>query len=89
MQNSSKYRKPPLKRTRDSFIDDANLQTNRADFSQNRHLEVRRDKDRTRSLGITLYDVDFAINFSSNYNKFHYCLVCLPFQNMLSQKQNH
>ena len=61
MENSSKYRKPPLKRTRDSFIDDANLQTNRADFSQNRHLEVRRDKDKTRSLGITLYDVDFAI----------------------------
>jgi hypothetical protein len=61
MENSSRYRKPPLKRTRDSFIDDTNLQTNRADFSQNRHLEVRRDKDKTRSLGITLYDVDFAI----------------------------
>lgn len=61
MKNSSKYRKPPLRRTRDSFIDDVNLQTNRSDFTQNRHLEVRRDKDKTRSLGITLYDVDFAI----------------------------
>ena len=68
MENSSKYRKPPLKRTRDSFIDDANLQTNRADFSQNRHLEVRRDKDKTRSLGITLYDVDFASATNSSGN---------------------
>lgn len=62
MKNSSKYRKPPIKRTRDSFIDDANsIENPRVDFGKARHREVRRDKDRTRSLGITLYDVDFAI----------------------------
>jgi len=62
MQNSTRYRKPPLKRTRDSFIDDNNLQEQpRYDLGQSRHRQVRRDKDRTRSIGTTLYDIDFAI----------------------------
>lgn len=62
MKNSSKYRKPPIKRTRDSFIDDQNsIENPRVDFGKARHREVRRDKDRIRNLGITLYDVDFAI----------------------------
>jgi hypothetical protein len=62
MKNSNKYRKPPLRRTRDSFIDDRNsIQNPRTDFGDFRHLQVRRDKDKTRSLGVTLYDVDFAI----------------------------
>lgn len=62
MKNSNKYRKPPLRRTRDSFIDDRNsLENPRTDFGDMRHLQVRRDKDKTRSLGVTLYDVDFAI----------------------------
>ena len=62
MQNSTRYRKPPLKRTRDSFIDDKNLQEQpRYDLGEQRHRQVRRDKDRTRSIGITLYDIDFAI----------------------------
>lgn len=62
MQNSTRYRKPPLKRTRDSFIDDKNLQEQpRYDLGQSRHRQVRRDKDRTRSIGTTLYDIDFAI----------------------------
>jgi hypothetical protein len=62
MKNSSPYRKSPIKRTRDSFIDDVNSQENpRTDFGQARHREVRRDKDTTRSFGITLYDIDFAV----------------------------
>lgn len=62
MENSNKYRKPPLRRTRDSFIDDKNLQEQpRYDLGKNRHRQVRRDKDKTKSLGITLYDIDFAI----------------------------
>lgn len=62
MKNSSKYRKPPLRRTRDSFIDDRNsIQNPRTDYGDFRHLQTRRDKDKTRSLGITLYDIDFAI----------------------------
>lgn len=62
MQNSTRYRKPPLKRTRDSFIDDKNLQEQpRYDLGQSRHRQVRRDKDRTRSICTTLYDIDFAI----------------------------
>lgn len=62
MQNSTRYRKPPLKRTRDSFIDDKNLQEQpRYDLGEMRHRQVRRDKDRTRSIGTTLYDIDFAI----------------------------
>lgn len=62
MQNSSRYRKPPLKRTRDSFIDDQNSSENpRIDLGQSRHTQVRRDKDKMRSLGITLYDIDFAV----------------------------
>lgn len=61
-QNSSPYRKPPLKRTRDSFVDDRNSEQNpRIDFGQARHTQVRRDKDKTKSLGITLYDIDFAV----------------------------
>jgi hypothetical protein len=62
MQNSTRDRQPPLKRTRDSFIDDKNLQEQpRYDLGEQRHRQVRRDKDRTRSIGITLYDIDFAI----------------------------
>ena len=62
MRNSSKYRKPPLRRTRDTFIDDINSEQNqRADLGKGRHLHIRRDKDKTRSLGISLYDIDFAI----------------------------
>jgi hypothetical protein len=61
-KNSSPYRKPPLKRTRDSFVDDRNSEQNpRIDLGQARHTQVRRDKDTTRSLGITLYDIDFAV----------------------------
>lgn len=62
MKNSSPYRKPPLKRTRDSFIDDKNSVENpRTDFGQARHRQIRRDKDKVKSLGITLYDIDFAV----------------------------
>lgn len=62
MNNSSKYRKPAIRRTRDSFIDDRNsIQNPRIDLGDARHTQVRRDKDKTRSLGITLYDIDFAI----------------------------
>jgi hypothetical protein len=60
--NSSPYRKPPIKRTRDSFIDDRNSQQNpRIDLGKGRDTQIRRDKDRVKSLGITLYDVDFAV----------------------------
>lgn len=62
MQNSSRYRKPPLRRTRDSFIDDTESKQNpRVDFAQARERQIRRDQDKTRSLGITLYDIDFAV----------------------------
>lgn len=62
MKNSVKYRVPPIKRTRDSFIDDKNSQANpRIDLGQARHTQGRRDKDKVRSLGITLYDIDFAV----------------------------
>ena len=62
MKNSSKYRLPPIKRTRDSFIDDFNSQQNpRIDLGKARHTQTRRDKDKVRSLGITLYDIDFAV----------------------------
>jgi hypothetical protein len=62
MKNSSKYRIPPIKRTRSSFIDDANSQENpRIDLGQARHTQIRRDKDKVKSLGITLYDIDFAV----------------------------
>lgn len=62
MKNSSKYRMPPIKRTRDSFIDDFNSQQNpRIDLGKARHTQTRRDKDKVRSLGITLYDIDFAV----------------------------
>lgn len=62
MKNSSPYRKPPIKRTRDTFIDDRNSQQNpRIDLGQSRHTQVRRDKDKIRSVGVTLYDIDFAV----------------------------
>jgi len=62
MKNSSKYRIPPLRRTRDSFIDDKNSEQNqRPDLGKGRHLQTRRDKDKTRSVGVTLYDIDFAV----------------------------
>ena len=44
MRNSSRYRKPPLRRTRDTFIDDINSEQNqRADLGKGRHLHIRRD----------------------------------------------
>ena len=62
MENSSRYRKPPLRRTRDSFIDDKNLQQQpRVDFGKDRGSQIRRDKDKVRNVGVTLYDIDFAI----------------------------
>lgn len=62
MSDNNQNRKPPLERTRDTFIDDANSQENpRVDQFAARHREVRRDKDVTRTLGVTLYDIDFAI----------------------------
>jgi len=62
MNNSSKYRKPPLRRTRDSFIDDVNSEQHpREDLGKGRHLQTRRDKDKTRNVGITLYDIDFSV----------------------------
>lgn len=62
MENSSRYRKPPLKRTRDSFIDDVNSEQNpRIDLGRGRDTQIRRDKDKTRNLGVTLYDIDFAV----------------------------
>lgn len=62
MFNSAKYRIPPLKRTRDTFIDDDRSEQNpRPVLGMGRHLEVRRDKDKIREFGVTLYDVDFAI----------------------------
>ena len=61
-KNSSPYRKPPVRRTIDSFIDDKNIQERpRIDLGQSRHTQIRRDKDRTKSIGITLYDIDFAV----------------------------
>lgn len=61
-KNSSPYRPPPIKRTRDSFMDDKNSIANpRIDLAEGRHTQVRRDKDNIRSLGITLYDIDFAV----------------------------
>ncbi len=42
MKNSSKYRLPPIKRTRDSFIDDFNSQQNpRIDLGKARHTQTR------------------------------------------------
>lgn len=62
MKNSSPYRKPPIKRTRDAYIDDRNSRQNpRIDLGDARHTQVRRDKDKVRSVGITLYDIDFAV----------------------------
>jgi hypothetical protein len=62
MNNSSKYRKPPLRRTRDSFIDDVNSQQHpREDLGKGRHNQIRRDKDKTRNVGVTLYDIDFSV----------------------------
>ena len=51
MENSSRYRKPPLRRTRDSFIDDKNLQQQpRVDLGIDRGSQIRRDKDRNSNL---------------------------------------
>jgi hypothetical protein len=61
-KNSSPYRKPPVRRTIDSFIDDKNIEERpRIDLGKSRHTQTRRDKDRTKSIGITLYDIDFAV----------------------------
>lgn len=62
MKNSSPYRKPPVRKTIDSFIDDKNLvERPRIDLGQSRHTQIRRDKDRVKSIAITLYDIDFAV----------------------------
>lgn len=62
MKNSLKYRVPPIKRTRNSFIDDVNSkQDPRIDLGQARETQIRRDKDKVKSLGVTLYDIDFAV----------------------------
>lgn len=62
MKNSSPYRKPPITRTIDSFIDDKNLvERPRIDLGKSRNTQIRRDKDKTKSIGITLYDIDFAV----------------------------
>ncbi len=62
MFNSAKYRKSPLRRTRDSFIDDSRSEQNpRVDLGKQRHLQTRRDKDKTRSVSVTLYDIDFSV----------------------------
>lgn len=62
MKNSSKYRVPPLKRTRDSFIDDRNsIENPRIDLGHDRHTQIRRDKDTIKSIGVRLYDIDYAV----------------------------
>lgn len=61
-KNSSPYRKPPLRKTRDSFLEDKNLSTFQdTDVARPRSTQIRRDKDKVRSVGITLYDIDFAV----------------------------
>jgi hypothetical protein len=61
-KNSSPYRKPPITKTIDSFIDDKNLvERPRIDLGRSRNTQIRRDKDKTKSIGITLYDIDFAV----------------------------
>lgn len=61
MKNSQKYR-PPLKRTVDSFINDADKVT-RPNYAlgQDRHTQVRRDQDNIKGPSVGLYDIDFAI----------------------------
>ena len=62
IKNSVKYRIPPIKRTRDSFIDDVNSKANpRIDLGKSRENQIRRDKDNVRSFGVTLYDIDFSV----------------------------
>lgn len=62
MKNSSPYRKPPIRKTIDSFIEDRNLiEKPRIDLGKSRHTQIRRDKDKIKSVGITLYDIDFAV----------------------------
>lgn len=62
MKNSSPYRKPPVKRTQVSYTDDRNLTDSpRIDLGKSRHTQVRRDQDKVKNLGVTLYDIDFAV----------------------------
>ena len=62
IKNSVKYRITPIKRTRDSFIDDVNSKANpRIDLGKSRENQIRRDKDNVRSFGVTLYDIDFSV----------------------------
>lgn len=62
MKNSSPYRKPPITKTIDSFIDDKNLvERPRIDLGKSRQTQIRRDNDKVKSIGITLYDIDFAV----------------------------
>lgn len=62
MKNSSPYRKPPIRKTIDSFISDNNLvERPRIDLGKSRQTQIRRDNDKTKSIGITLYDIDFAV----------------------------
>jgi len=70
-KNSSPYRKPPVRRTIDSFIDDENIvEKPRIDLGNARHTQIRRDKDTAKSIAITLYDIDFAVkSFVDNVMK--------------------
>ena len=62
MNNSSPYRKPPVKRTRVSYTDDVNLTDSpRIDLGKSRQTQIRSDQDKVKNLGVTLYDIDFAI----------------------------
>jgi len=62
MNNSSPYRKPPIKRTRVGYTDDVNLTNSpRIDLGKSRQTQIRRDQDKIKNLGVTLYDIDFAI----------------------------
>jgi hypothetical protein len=61
-KNSSPYRKSPIKRTRDSYTDDRNSVENpRIDLGKGRQTQIRRDQDKVKNLGVTLYDIDFAV----------------------------
>lgn len=61
MKNAQKYR-PPLKRTVDSFTNDADKVTRpNHQLGQQRHTQVRRDQDTVKGPNVTLYDIDFAI----------------------------
>ncbi|WWT39321.1 hypothetical protein [Microcystis phage Mel-JY01] len=58
----SNNRKPPIRKTRDSVIQDKNIKENvHHKYANARHREVRRDNDTIKNIGITLEDIDFSI----------------------------